>query len=275
MNINISSSLAAAVLCGGALLGSAFAGQEISKNPIDKNPPVEAPYEAGRGLITLQGPSGLFINPTSATLPQNLFTAQYCIFLPNTEGEVIGHGLMASFGVTDWLEVGGIANLVDLDKPVNREFIVGGPLVRLRLMKDEGWMPQLSIGAYGKYGTVTLQQTTVFLAAYKRLPLDEEGFFKSLGFHAGIRTSWFADDVRESNSIDGYGGLELQLPARFYLVGEIGTRSNDRPGQFQRTPYSFGFQWRPKGVNLSMAMIQPGNTQELSLYIGVGSGFQF
>ena len=263
--------LSAALLVG----VPAFAGQTDGK--AGKAPIVSDQYEAGRGLITLEGPSGMFINPTSATLPKGAYTAQYCIFFPNTDSEVIGNGLMTSYGVTDWLEVGALANYIiaNRDKPAEREFGLGGALVRIRLLKDEGWVPQLSIGAYGKYGTTLLQQTTAFLAAYKRVPIDEAGFLKSVGFHAGVRSSWFHADAPESNSVDGYFGGEFQLPARLYVVGEIATRGKSPGGNLQRIPYAFGIQWRLAAVNLSVAMIQNGGEHELGLYSGVGLGFKF
>jgi hypothetical protein len=260
-----------------ATLIPAFAGEPTADSKSSKEPVVTEQYEAGRGLITLEGPSGMFINPTSATLPQGAATLQYCLFFPNTDNRIVGHGLMAAYGITDWLELGAVGNYIEAnrDNPAHREFVLGGPMVRIRLLKDESWWPQLSIGGYGKYGTTFLQQTTAFAAAYKRLPIDENGFVKAIGFHLGGRVSWFDGDAAESNSVDGYFGGEIQLPARLYLVSEISTRGKSSTGNFKRIPYSFGIQWRLKAVNLSVAMIQRGNDKELGLYSGVGLGFPF
>jgi hypothetical protein len=63
---------------------------------------------------------------------------------------------------------------------VDTELGIGGPMIRVRLLRDQEWWPQLSIGAYGKYGTHALNQTTVFLAAYKRIPIDEEWLLQIL-----------------------------------------------------------------------------------------------
>jgi len=60
---------------------------------------------------------------------------------------------------------------------MKRKFGLGGPLVRVRLTKDEGWVPQISIGGYGKYGTNVLDQTTAFLAAYKTISDQRERAF--------------------------------------------------------------------------------------------------
>ena len=98
---------------------------------------------------------------------------------------------------------------------------------------------------------------------------------KSVGIHAGARFSWFHSDAPESDSLNGYGGAEVQLPARLYLVGEISTRGETSTGAEKRIPFAFGMQWRLRAVNLSVAMIQRGNDAELGLYSGVAFGHAF
>jgi hypothetical protein len=264
---------AALVTATTVVLGSpaARAGQEVKE--VTESVPVEVPYEGGRGLLTLQGPSGMFINPTSGTLPQGKFTLQYCNFYPNNETVVVAHGWMAAYGVTDWLEVGALANVFNV--PVDRELGVGGPLVRVRLLRDREWWPQVSVGFYGKYGTEVLNQSTIFLAAYKRIPIDENGFVKSFGIHAGIRQTWFNGGFPEDDSLNIYGGGELQLPYRVYLVGEVGTKGNTPAGHDPRTPYAFGAQWRLGAVNITFAGIQTGTTEKISLFYGVGTAIPF
>jgi hypothetical protein len=268
------SSLSSVVLFGSALLAfqsAAFAGHELVARDSGKQsvqPEAEAPYEAGRGLVTLEGPSGMFINPTSATLPKGAYTAQYCTLFLNSDDEVMGHGWLASYGFTDWLEVGTIGTVLEV--PGDREFVVAGPFVRVRLTKDQGWIPQISVGAYGKYGTNVLAQSTGFVAAYKRFPISETGFLRSVGVHAGARFSWFHADALETDSLDGYGGIELQLPARLYLVGEVGTRGENQGGGLKRIPYAYGLQWRMRAVNISAALMQRGTDAEVSLFLGVG-----
>lgn len=91
---------AALIAVSGALVGSAGA---------------EENYEGGRGLLTLEGPSGMFINPTSATLPKDAGTLQYCVFFPNNKTDVVGHGLVGSYGLSDEFELGAQSTLVDTD----------------------------------------------------------------------------------------------------------------------------------------------------------------
>ena len=61
------------------------------------------------------------------------------MFFPNSDNEIVGHGAMTSYGVTDWLEIGATGNYIDATN--DREFAIGGPLVRIRLLKDEGCIP--------------------------------------------------------------------------------------------------------------------------------------
>ena len=91
---------------------SAVAGEPDADISMYKPTPPPA-YEAGRGLITLEGPSGMFINPTSATIPKGYSTIQYCMFLPNQNTDVIGNGFYGAFGITDWFEVGAIGKYID------------------------------------------------------------------------------------------------------------------------------------------------------------------
>lgn len=235
-------------------------------------PPAPAPdagiYEGGRGLITTEGPSGMFMNPTSGTLPAHAATLQYCFLLPTNDfSEIMGHGALLAYGVTDFLEIGAIGNYVDFDGGDDPSAL--GPMVRLRLMQDTAYLPEVSVGYYGKFGDDALDQQAAFAALYKRIPIgDESGFVRSLGIHGGVRNVW--DDPQDT--FRGYGGLEVQLPLRLYLVGEVSTDDNAVD-----TPYAYGVQWRLGGINISVANVHTGNPgfDSESFYFGIGSAMQF
>src|SRR2546423_3275958 len=123
--------------------GFVFAGPDLTIDKVDskqvnldkEGPTVEiVSARESRGLITLEGPSGMFINPTSATLPQGTFILNYCVFVPTLpEGlSLVGHGILLSYGVTDWLEVGFIGDLLDLSTPDGAEntYVIGGAETR-------------------------------------------------------------------------------------------------------------------------------------------------
>jgi len=289
-------------VCIVLLTASAHAQNFKTSAPLrdDKSaPPPEEPYRASRGLITLEGPSGMFINPTSATLPQGKFTLQYCLFFPNRDTDVVGHGTLISYGIFDWLELGFVGNLIDVNadaipdrraitraaltgRPItadqagtDEEFAIGGPMLRARLLRDERWWPEISVGGYLKWGTNALNAGTLFVAASKRIPIDPDGIFKSITIQTGARQTWFdkpqGRGVRDSGRF--YGGLELELPYRFYVIGEVTQKDNDFD---RRMPFAYGLQCRLPGVNLTFAALQDGGPHErIGLYSGVGISFGF
>ena len=243
---------------------------ETSKQAVAPAPPAPAPYEANRGLLTLEGPTGLFINPTSATLPKGAFTAQYCFFLPDHDfKDAIGHGFLLSYGVTDWLEFGGIGSIVQ-DTPQGT-IGAGGPAVRLRLLKHKGLIPQFSIGAYGKIGEYVLEQASIYAVFTERFEVNK-GPLISVAVDAGMRQTWTNNGVFTSNdSIRGYFGLEVQLPARIYVIGEVATNSSVD----QVIPWAAGLQWRAGGVNVSVAALKSGVNDDVGFYFGIGTQLHF
>ncbi len=226
-------------------------------------------YEGGRGLITLEGPSGMLINPTSGTIPEKASTVQYCVYFPNNKNDVVGHGLMGAYGITDDLEVGLVGTYVDIDK--GNSLDGGGPMIRYRILKDEKY-PQVSVGAYSKFGDDPIKKYGVFCAAYKRFPIDEEGTLRSVGIHVGIKNLWLDSSLPQDTTFSGYFGGEFQLPLRVYVVGEVQTKHSDVNAH---VPYAFGLQWRAKGIAISTAGIQNGNVGDPSFYFGIGYGHQF
>lgn len=258
-------------------IAPSFAGPEPSPSPNEVDAKVEQPLleapvmRTSRGLITLEGPSGMFINPTSATLPQNAFILNYCVLFFNTDTDVVGHGILMSYGVRDWLEVGFVGNLVDVSSPSSEDtFVVGGPMVRLRLLRDRDWWPELSIGSYTKWGTSFLNSVNAFVAASKTVPIDENGPLKTITFQAGFREAWYDDVSPVSNSNRFYGGVEVQLPAHFFLVGEA-TQRDDRLDS-RSVPWAAGIQWRWRYFGCSLAALQAGSEDRPGVYFGVGGG---
>lgn len=263
-------------ICSAALAGTGWAGDYADTGiGLQADPPASSMldgmgtpdgYEAGRGLITLEGPSGMFINPTSATLPAGTFTAQYCIFFPDRSDRVLGHGALAAYGVTDWLEIGALGLYVN-NRLGGEDVDNYGPFARIRLTTNDGWMPQIGVGGYARFGKA--ENFSAFAAAYWRIPINEDGFIKSVGIHAGARENW--GEGGDPERFHAYAGVEVQLPLRLYLVSEITSKDGDL-----KTPYSFGVQWRAGGINISVAGIQNGGLPNgPAFYFGIGSGWDF
>lgn len=224
-------------------------------------------YVGGRGLITTEGPSGMFLNPTSGTARQGGFAAQYCAAFLKVPGGATNHahGAMISYGITDWLEVGGVALVLDLDD-VNHNIGVGGPFFRVRLLRDESWWPELSVGAVGRFGYRAIESETVFVAASKRFALDEGGFFRAFRLHVGFREIWQDASFAEANGSIVYTGGELEFPCNVFLVGEVSNKDD----VYAHTPFSVGVQIRSPQLALSIAGIQTGGLEQISLYAGIG-----
>jgi hypothetical protein len=227
------------------------------------------PYVGGRGHITTEGPTGMFLNPTSGTLAEGGIAAQYCLaFLRAPGGQTnIAHGFMVSYGVKDWLEVGAVGLLVNLDDD-DHNIGVAGPFFRIRLVKDdpESWVPEFSVGAVGRFGYRALESQSIFLAASKGFPLDVDGFFRSFRLHAGFRQRWQDSSFGEANASIVYVGGEIEFPHNIFFVSEISTKDD----LYVRTPFSFGVQFRHPKIALSLAGIQTGFEEQVSLYAGIG-----
>jgi hypothetical protein len=146
----------------------------------------------------------------------------------------------------------------------NQSIMAGGPFARVRVLKDQSWWPEISVGAIlleGEY---------------------EAGFFKAVRLHLGGRQFWqdghdpnpaiwtFLQQRDDSGRV-GYAGGEMQFPKHIYLVGEIQTKeTGDR-----YVPWSAGFQLRhPDGFGLSLALLQPGFQGSPTAYVGIGINFQ-
>jgi hypothetical protein len=228
-------------------------------------------YTGGRGLITLEGISGIFLNPTSGTLRQGQLTLQYCVsFEDASVAELVKHTEMIAYGMTDWLEVGAIGRVNDEANAPNTAAF--GPLFRIRVLKESGSWPELSIGGVFQEGNENITRQTMFIAVSKAVPADPDGVFRGFRLHGGFRQFWQdvpVDAPQPSKSASlGYIGGEIEFPQYLYLVAEIS--NND---SFPHIPFAVGLQWRhPKGYGLSLAGLQTGAKEEL--FVGIGIPFQ-
>jgi hypothetical protein len=265
-------SVSTIVLIGALSLSRGFAGSEATYES-GGEPIVEIPVTAreSRGLVTAEGPSGMFLNPTSATLPQGRFAFAWCSVLTNRDTDILEHHMFFSYGVRDWLELGFVGDLANVDTdggPLPRgDYGAGGPMARIRLLRDRESWPEISIGGYSKWGTDTLDSSNAFVALSKTVPIDEKGFLKTVTFQGGFRESWLEAPDRNTNRF--YGGLEVQLPHNFYLIGEV-TQFSKR--EDRSTPWAAGIQWRGKLFGLSAAIARSGSDDRPSIYLGIGGG---
>jgi hypothetical protein len=228
----------------------------------------EEGYEGGRGLITLEGISGMFLNPTSGTLPARSLTAQYCVgILEKNERTEYQHTAMLSYGITDWFELGVFGRITD---PAEDPAVGGGgPLARVRITRDRSWVPEISVGGLLREGNERIDKRTVFVAASKHFAFEENAFgLGGVRLHGGFRQIWQNSDVNEANGSIFYGGVEVEFPYDLWLVGELSNNAD----VFTYQPYAFGVQWRPtQVVGMTVGAVQTGGEDELSLYVGIGA----
>ncbi|HZE13663.1 MAG TPA: hypothetical protein VE086_07895, partial [Chthoniobacterales bacterium] len=205
--------IAAGIVSVISIANSLGASQTISDSKdspsveiVPQSPTVEIVRES-RGLVTSEGPSGMFINPTTATLPQGALAFAYCSVLTDSNTDVLGNNMFVSYGVRDWLEVGVVATMTNVTVP-NQELPEGdyasaGPMVRIRLRRDVNAWPEVSLGAYTKFGTDHFDSKNIFLGVSKTLPIDEKGFLKTITFQGGFRESWIEAPDRNTNRFYG------------------------------------------------------------------------
>jgi hypothetical protein len=230
-------------------------------------------YKGARGLVTLEGITGMYLNPTSGTLAAGKLTTQYCVAMlkqdsaagTRTENQ---HTAMITYGVTDWLELGALGRVSDLDNQ-NQTISAGGPVGRVRVFKDEGIWPEFSIGGMLREGNERLTKRTVFVTGSKKMDL-ENIIVHSLRLHAGFRQFWQDSSVNVGDASIFYLGGEVEFSKNVFLVSEVSTKDD----VFKHVPFSAGFQIRsPDGKAFDVAVVQSGNEDEISLFIGVGIDF--
>ena len=153
----------------------------------------------------------------------------------------------------------------------------GGPSGRLRLLKRTDLIrltsdcevsvnSQASFGAYGKIGSYDLEQASIFSVFTERFELNL-GPIISVALDAGMRQTW----TNRNDSIRGYFGLEVQLPYRIYIIGELATNSSVD----EQVPWAAGLQWRAGGVNVSAGALEPGDGDDVGFFFGIGTQLGF
>lgn len=249
----------------------------------------EGDYVGGRGVITVTGPTGMFLNPTSGiAVPKGGITTQACLaalpVVDNTEHHILLY-YMAAYAPLDWLELGFQGIMAQQNSDTH--LAAWGGQVRGRFVKDEEWWPEVSVGFSMFEGPQThVERRDVYLALSKHFKFHDGKFFRGIRFHSGGRfwSSPVADDT-----VAGYGGGEIELYPGIWFVGEVQTRD----GEVDRfTPYAFGVQGRAKnGWGVTLAGVQTGGTgyvnfpgrpgasgatggtKKPAIYVGVGVSF--
>lgn len=259
--------------------------------------------QIGHGNVTVEGPSGMFLNPTSNPLAEGELIVQYCAALQEDieNNNFNGHNAIIGYGFKDWLEFGAIGKVLDVDKhgasggggsvpcgpggvgpgggpggpgPAggspcrSADFGVAGPYARVKVLNEGTWVPQFSVGGVFMIGDDAIEHKTLFFAVAKNFSFHPMGIPVNFKLNAGVKKLWF-----EAGPDDhaGYFGGELQLPKNLYLVGEVQQELQNSIA----VPWSAGLQVRhPEGYGFSLGAVQPGGSSNPGVFIGVGINFE-
>ena len=260
----------AALFMFGAASSAIADDAAVHRGFLDFDEPLPQGYVTGAGLITLLGPTGMFQNATSGIAAKHAFTVQSCMTFRNNGGDHFhANGVLVEYGVTDWLEIGGLGLFpADLDPKTagSSELQAGQVNGRVRLMRDQGAMPEVTVGGVGQWGDAPIQFSAVYVAASKGFALSDGPFMKSVRFHAGFREEFpeLGSDVSTA-----YFGLELQVLQYVYLIGEVNTKDDS----YRNTPWSLGMQYRSNAFGFSLAVLQNPSDDHLASYVGIGVSY--
>lgn len=106
----------------------------------------------------------------------------------------------------------------------------------------------------------------------KRVPLSEEGFFRSTTLNGGLRQIFRHENPARTDRSEtvGYFGGDVEFPWKVHAVAEIST-VDEAVGR--GTPWAVGGQWRPNKVfGISLARVRNGNMKKAGLFIGIAVG---
>jgi hypothetical protein len=225
---------------------------------------------ASIGLVTTLGPTGLFQNPTSGITPKNAFSVESCMAFKENNGDHFqANGVLATYGVTDWLEIGGYGLFVHgLDPAAGGDSTLksGNFNMRARLVRELNGLPEITIGGIASFGDDPLVEQSLYVAASKGFTLNEGQFLKSARLHGGIRESW--PDLGD-NITTAFVGLEVEIVTNLFVIGDVNTRDRS----FIRTPWSAGLQYKSSAFGFSAAVLQDPNETRETYYVGIGVSY--
>lgn len=233
-----------------------------------------------RGVITIDGVPGMFINPTSGTLKKGEISIQACISSQDWVGDdSYWKGVFVGYGLSDRFEFGyshsGFDNRTD-EKAVD----ASGPAFRYRFLDENvsGW--EGSVGAYWRPGTKYVARTGANLSFSRKIgEIDHE---REVRLHLGARTfkqdGWWigkwlgakTNSLAKDSATLVFGGIEVQLKNNFSVIGEVSSTGN----YYTKTPWAIGLQYKKAGgFGCSLGAVQPGYAKSPGFFFGIGINF--
>ena len=226
--------------------------------------------QAEGGNITLEMPTGMFINPTAEVQPVGTLIFQACWLNQNLKaGTLNGYVAFSSYTFHTKTEVGMSSKYVD--PPAGGTRAAPGGFVRQLLLEEKGTLPAVAAGATFIEETVAsgdaLTRRSVFASASKTI--TPEGVKMPARIHIGGKWEARRGAKKEDGSV--YGGLDVGLTKTIKLVAEIASKTKF---DSETAPYAVGIQYTYKErLGMSLAAINAGSAENIGIYFGIGYPF--
>lgn len=205
---------------------------------------------AARADLTLDGQTGLFINPTAKVATKSSPEIQADYQRLSVDGYHFNtYGIGGAIGLADKFELSANYNRSSIEGEHGDTWRIGGKYQILQ-QADKGF--DLAVGGnYEKidfFGESDLTHYNAYVAGTKafststtRAPIEGT---------LGLRWDRFSDSGFSTSRASVYAGANVPLSSdgKFSLVGEFGTKIIDGGDN----PYSIGLRYHPKGSGFSV-----------------------
>jgi hypothetical protein len=226
------------------------------------------------GAITLEGAPGMFLNPTSGTLPRGQFAFNACVSSFQSQADTLTWGgALGTYGLSDDLELGYAWGRYD-NHTDRKIFHVGGPALRWRFLRETSGRPEMAVGYVGRFGDGVIERQTGYLALSKLV--SRKSARHGVRLHAGVRAfrqdpdqvgKWFASSLTRRSATIPYAGVSVALSRDFDAVGEFSGKGSYSP----KTPWAIGVQFhRPNGFACTLSLMQLGYAKRPAVFFGIG-----
>jgi len=231
------------------------------------------PAPAAGGLITTEGPTGMFLNPMAEVTPQKTLNIQACwLFQNEPEGSFFAQLIMVAHTLPTKTELGFLFDLSDFageGSGTGVQTSYGG-FIRQLVLSEGQFHPIVPAFAIGS--TVLASdgstKTTGFFALKKTLTRRESKV--PIRAHLGLRYIYSAlEGAANKDDVTGYVGLEFSVLKNLSLIGEVNTKTVFNT----KIPFAAGLQYYIGKFGISLATMQFGTAKGPGLYFGIGYPF--
>lgn len=218
--------------------------------------------QAEAGNITLEVPTGQFINPTAEMLPPKTFTVQGCWLNQDlAAGDLNGYAIFASYTFPTMTEVG--ISLHYVDPPLGGTKSAPGAFIRQLLLAEGEMRPALAIGATIRESD-DISRRSVFLSASKTVTPKEAAY----PVHVHLGGKWVRNNSDDDATV--YGGVDVDLTKDLKLGAEVTAKTKFDT----KVPFAVGIQYRfMNRLGVTLAAVNAGGAKNPGVYFGIGFPF--